>query len=88
MDWSSQAKECSNISARIIATYYAIVTFAAVLFVGMVAGSAASIVLLRAILLMVVAWFVGEIVSRIAAYGRRTHQTVQATESYSFRVFR
>ncbi len=61
-----RAKECSAVPSRVIATCFALVSFAAALLVGVAAGNTAETIIVRAMVLMIVAWCVGRIVGAIA----------------------
>ena len=61
-----RAKECSAVPSRVIATCFALVSFAAALLVGMAAGNSAATIIVRATVLLIVAWCVGRIVGAIA----------------------
>jgi len=58
--------ECSTIPAKIIATCFALVAFAAAVAVGLAAGNPTSTILGRALLAMFVCWVVGRIVGGVA----------------------
>ena len=64
MDRSS--KGVLSISARLIATCFALGSFAAASIVGMVVGNSVTTILWRATLVMVICWFVGRIAGAIA----------------------
>ena len=70
-DWSRRAKECSHIPSQVIASYFSIASFAAALLLGMAAGNSAHTILLRSIVLMVVAWFIGRIIGDAAYCAHR-----------------
>lgn len=62
----NRAKECSLIPARVIATCFALFGFAAAVVVGVAASNAASTVLWRAIMTMLIAWPIGRFIGGIA----------------------
>src|SRR5690606_2980096 len=59
------AKECSTIPAKVIATCFALASFAATLFIGMAVGNSSETTLKRAIGVMLVCWFIGAVVGRV-----------------------
>lgn len=58
--------ECSTIPARVIASCFALIGFAAALVVGVAAGNETETVLWRGTVAMAVCWFVGRFIGGIA----------------------
>jgi len=58
--------ECSAIPARIIATSFAVASFAAAVLVGGFAGHPTPVVLWRALLVMGICWLVGTMIGYVA----------------------
>ena len=73
MDCSTRTKECSTIPARVIATCFSLMSFAAALVVGIGAGNSASTILLRAIAILIVSWFIGLAVGAVAQWAVLDH---------------
>lgn len=67
------SKGVLSVPAKVIATCVALVSFAGAIVVGLAAGNSAAVILMRALLVMLVAWVVGRIIGGIA------QQHVQAT---------
>jgi len=65
--------ECLKIPARIIATCFALAAFAAATAVGLAAGNSTMTILTRAMVALVVCWFVGRIVGHFAQKAVQDH---------------
>ena len=63
-----RAKECSAIQGRVIAACFAIVAFVAALAVGLVSGNAPSTVIVRATVVMVLCWIIGQGIGALLQY--------------------
>ncbi len=61
----NRATECSTIPAKVIASSFALVAFAAALFVGLQVGNPVTTVIYRATLVMLMCWPVGYAIGRI-----------------------
>ena len=68
MDWPSWARECSPIPSKVIATCFALVSFAAALVLGLAAGNATDTIIWRATVIMVISWPVGYCVGSVAQH--------------------
>ncbi len=68
-----KSKECSTIPARVIATCFALLSFAAAIVVGIGAGNTTSTILLRSIAVMMVCWFIGRVVGAVAQWAIMDH---------------
>lgn len=64
----SGAKECSAIQGRVIAACFAIVTFVAALAVGWASGNAPGTVIVRATVVMILCWVIGQGVGALLQY--------------------
>lgn len=58
--------ECSAIPAKLIATCFALVAFAAAMVVGLASGNDATTVIKRSLIAMGACWIVGRIVGHVA----------------------
>ncbi len=67
------SKECSTIPARVIATCFALLSFAAAIVVGIGAGNSTSTILFRSICVMIVCWFIGRLVGAVAQWAILDH---------------
>ena len=67
------SKECSIIPARVIATCFALLSFAAAIVVGIGAGNSTSTILFRSIFVMIVCWFIGRAVGAVAQWAIMDH---------------
>ena len=63
-----RAKECSAIQGRVIAACFAIVTFVAALAVGLASGNPPGTVIVRATVVMVVCWIIGQGIGALLQY--------------------
>jgi hypothetical protein len=67
------SKECSTIPARVIATCFALLSFAAAIVVGIGAGNSTSTILFRSICVMIACWFIGRGVGAVAQWAIMDH---------------
>lgn len=67
------SKECSAIPARVIATCFALLSFAAAIVVGIGAGNSTSTILFRSICVMIICWFIGRLVGAVAQWAILDH---------------
>lgn len=65
--------ECSTIPARLIATCFALVAFAAATAVGLAADNPAGTILKRALIAMLICWFIGRLVGQVAQRAVQDH---------------
>jgi hypothetical protein len=62
------AKECSAIQGRVIAACFAIVTFVAALAVGLASGNPPGTVIVRATVVMIICWIIGQGIGALLQY--------------------
>ena len=58
--------ECSTIPAKVIASCFALASFAAAMLVGLVARNNASTIILRAIIIMLICWLIAFLIGIVA----------------------
>jgi hypothetical protein len=68
-----RAKECSVIPARVIASCFALVSFAAAILVGLHVGNSAPTIIFRATCVLLACWFVGYAVGSFAQWAVLDH---------------